>query len=173
MTGNVQSNSLILVKKIITEKSPPFNLKLSSVMSLILTCIRWYFIWQLHYFLSILFQVLSPRFMKYGTYIAYHKTNLLRMAFIELLSSFHDEANKYIDFWSIFWKWWSIAFVVWLTKETLKILYSFRSIVRNSQHCKTPEHAETERRTNLADWNGVANSYLVCHGAIVFQSMWV
>ena len=159
ITENAQSNSL-------------FNLKLSSVMSLILTCIHWCFTWQLHYFLSILFQILSPKFMKHGTYIAYHKTNLLSMVFIEL-SSFHDEATKYIDFWSIFWKWWSIVFVVWLTKETLKTLYSFRSIVRNSQHYKTPEHAETETRTNLAHWNGVANSCLVCHGAIVFDSKWV
>ena len=145
----MQSNSLILVKKII-KKSPPFDLKLSSVMGLILTCIHWCFIWQLHYFLSTLFPILSPRFMKHGTYIACHKTNLLSMTFIELVSSFHDEATKYIDFWSILWKWWSIAFVVWLTKETLQTLYSFRSIVRNSQHYKTPEHAKIERRTNLA-----------------------
>ena len=173
MTENVQLNSLILVKKVITKKSPLFNLKLSSVMSLILTCIHWCFIWQLHYFLSILFPILSHRFMKHGTYIAYHKTNLLSIAFIELVSSFHDEATKYIDFWSIFWKWWSIVFVVWLNKETVKTLYSFRSIVRNSQHYKTSEHCETERRTNLAHWNGVANSYLVCYGAIVFHSKWV
>ena len=89
------------------------------------------------------------------------------------MSSFHSEASKYIEFWSIFWKWWSIVFVVWLTKETLKTLYSFRSIVRNSQHYETPENAEIERRTNLAHWNGVANSYLVCHVVIVFHSKWV
>ena len=132
MIENVQSNLLILVKKIISpKKSPPFNLKLSSVMDLILTCIHWCFIWHFHYFLSILSPILSPGFMKHGTY---HKTNLLSMAFIELLSSFHDESTKYIDFWSIFWKWWS---------------------------------------TNLAHWNGVANSYLVSHGAIAFHSKWV
>ena len=69
ITENAQSNSL-------------FNVKLPSVMSLILTCIHWCFIWQLHYFLSILFPILSHRFMKHGTYIAYHKTSLLSMALL-------------------------------------------------------------------------------------------
>ena len=50
---------------------------LLKVMASVLTRIHWFFAWQLHYFLSIVFPILSPSFMKHGTYIASHKTNLL------------------------------------------------------------------------------------------------
>ena len=66
----LQPNWLILVEKIITKECPPFNPRLSSVMSLILTYINLCFIWQLYCFVSISFPTLLHRFMKRGTYIA-------------------------------------------------------------------------------------------------------
>ena len=125
-------SSLILVKNILTKECAILNSNMSSGVSSILTCIQRCFIWQLHYFISILLPILSHRFIKRGKYIASHKKNLLNMAFIELVSSFYYKLIKNNDFRSIFSKWGRIVFVVSLTKETLKILYSFRNIVRNS-----------------------------------------
>ena len=85
----LKPNSLILIKKNLTKECATFNSKLSSGMSSILTRMHRCFIWQLHYCISILFPILSHRFMKRGTYIVSHKTNLLSMAFIELVSSFY------------------------------------------------------------------------------------
>ena len=169
----LKQSSLILVKNILTKECTIFNSRLSSGMSSVLTRIHRCFIWQLHYFISILFPILSHRYMKRGTYIASHKMNLLNMEFIELVSSFYYKLIKHIEFCSIFPKWWRIVFVVSLTKETLKILYSFRNIVRNSEHLKSPKYTETKKWTNPACWNGDAKSYLLCHGAIVFHSKWV
>ena len=135
----LKPNSLIFVKKILTKECAIFNSKLSRGMSSILTAYIGVLFDNFIISFPFCFQFLSHRYMKRGTYIASHKMNLLNMEFIELVSSFYYKLIKHIEFCSIFPKWWRIVFVVSLTKETLKILYSFRNIVRNSEHFKSPK----------------------------------
>ena len=87
---------LILVKKSITKQYPPFfKPKLSSV-----TFIHRWFIWQLHYFLSILIPILSHGFTKCGTgtYRSSHRSWCVRKGALRNFAKFTGNTCARVSF---------------------------------------------------------------------------